>query len=154
MANQNTYGLTYPIRKGQIEDWDLMERFWEQCIFKYLRCEPEDHYFVLVRCPFPAGAFLFTFFFSRLSLRSTLPRTASTRQRSCLSLSMFLVFTSRCRLCWRLLPRGRQRTRSARSRVPSSMPEMVSPTSSPSYVSLFVAFFRMFPKRRPCALIG
>lgn len=25
-----------------------MERFWEQCIFKYLRAEPEDHYFLLV----------------------------------------------------------------------------------------------------------
>lgn len=27
-----------------------MERFWEQCIFKYLRAEPEDHYFLLVSC--------------------------------------------------------------------------------------------------------
>ena len=26
----------------------LQERFWEQCIFKYLRAEPEDHYFLLV----------------------------------------------------------------------------------------------------------
>ena len=25
-----------------------MERFWEQCIFKYLRAEPEDHYVLLV----------------------------------------------------------------------------------------------------------
>ena len=25
-----------------------MERFYEQTIFKYLRCEPEDHYFLLV----------------------------------------------------------------------------------------------------------
>lgn len=25
-----------------------MERFWEQCIFKYLRAEPEDHFFLLV----------------------------------------------------------------------------------------------------------
>ena len=40
--------MTYPIRKGQIEDWDLMEKFWEQSIFKYMRCEPEDHYFFLV----------------------------------------------------------------------------------------------------------
>ena len=28
--------------------FDLQERFWEQCIFKYLRAEPEDHYFLLV----------------------------------------------------------------------------------------------------------
>lgn len=25
-----------------------MERYWEQSIFKYLRAEPEDHYFLLV----------------------------------------------------------------------------------------------------------
>jgi len=59
IANQKTYGLNYPIRKGQVEDWDLMERFWEQCIFKYLRGEPEDHYFLLVYF-----FFLFFSFFS------------------------------------------------------------------------------------------
>lgn len=40
--------LNYPIRHGQISNWDHMERFWEQSIFKYLRCEPEDHHFLLV----------------------------------------------------------------------------------------------------------
>ena len=38
----------WPIRHGIVDDWDLMERFWEQAIFKYLRSEPEDHYFLLV----------------------------------------------------------------------------------------------------------
>ena len=28
-----------------------MERFWEQSIFKYLRAEPEDHYFLLTEPP-------------------------------------------------------------------------------------------------------
>eukprot|EP00034_Subulatomonas_tetraspora_P001169 GABW01001459.1.p1 GENE.GABW01001459.1~~GABW01001459.1.p1 ORF type:complete len:132 (-),score=32.15 GABW01001459.1:3-398(-) len=28
-----------------------MERFWEQCIFKYMRSEPEDHYFLLTEPP-------------------------------------------------------------------------------------------------------
>lgn len=28
-----------------------MERYWEQCIFKYLRAEPEDHYFLLTEPP-------------------------------------------------------------------------------------------------------
>ncbi|CAJ0600134.1 unnamed protein product [Cylicocyclus nassatus] len=41
------YSAKYPIRHGIVEDWDLMERFWEQCIFKYLRAEPEDHFFLL-----------------------------------------------------------------------------------------------------------
>jgi actin-related protein 3 len=34
-----------------VEDWDLMERYWEQSIFKYLRAEPEDHYFLLTEPP-------------------------------------------------------------------------------------------------------
>lgn len=48
LTNSKTYGVHYPIRHGTIDNWDLMERYWEQCIFKYLRCEPEDHYFLLV----------------------------------------------------------------------------------------------------------
>jgi actin-related protein 3 len=34
------YSVKYPIRHGIVEDWDLMEKYWEQCIFKYLRCDP------------------------------------------------------------------------------------------------------------------
>lgn len=45
------YSCKWPIRHGIVEDWDLMERFWEQCIFKYLRAEPEDHYFLLTEPP-------------------------------------------------------------------------------------------------------
>ena len=48
MANSKTYSLNYPVRHGQVENWDLMEKFHQACIFQYLRCEPEDHYFVLV----------------------------------------------------------------------------------------------------------
>jgi hypothetical protein len=36
-----------------------MERFMEQVIFKYLRAEPEDHYFLLVS---PNYNFMVTFF--------------------------------------------------------------------------------------------
>lgn len=46
-ANGPGYGINYPIRHGQIENWDHMERFWSNSIFKYLRVEPEDHYFLL-----------------------------------------------------------------------------------------------------------
>ncbi|KAF9061423.1 actin-related protein Arp3 [Rhodocollybia butyracea] len=51
LANAKTpgFGLNYPIRHGMIDNWDHMERYWEQTIFKYLRAEPEDHYFLLVR---------------------------------------------------------------------------------------------------------
>lgn len=46
-----TYATKWPIRHGIIEDWDLMERFMEQVIFKYLRAEPEDHYFLMTEPP-------------------------------------------------------------------------------------------------------
>lgn len=49
MHSTPTFPMQYPVRHGIIEDWDLMERFWEQIIFKYMRAEPEDHYFLLVR---------------------------------------------------------------------------------------------------------
>ncbi|KAI8871152.1 putative ARP3-actin related protein [Ramicandelaber brevisporus] len=51
ITNSMTYALSYPIRHGTIDNWDHMERYWEQCIFKYLRCEPEDHYFLLTEPP-------------------------------------------------------------------------------------------------------
>eukprot|EP00161_Ancyromonas_sigmoides_P010732 TRINITY_DN2696_c1_g1_i5.p2 TRINITY_DN2696_c1_g1~~TRINITY_DN2696_c1_g1_i5.p2 ORF type:complete len:222 (+),score=80.45 TRINITY_DN2696_c1_g1_i5:50-667(+) len=44
----------YPIRHGQIDNWDHMERYWQHCIFKYLRCEPEDHHFLLTEPPLNA----------------------------------------------------------------------------------------------------
>jgi len=48
------YQITYPVKHGQIEDWTHMEWFWEHCIFRYLRCEPEDHYFLLTEPPLNA----------------------------------------------------------------------------------------------------
>lgn len=38
----------------QVENWDTMERFWQRCIFDYLRCDPEDHYFLLTESPLTA----------------------------------------------------------------------------------------------------
>jgi actin-related protein 3 len=37
------------MQNGLIENWDLMEKFWHQSIYSYLRCDPSEHYFVLVR---------------------------------------------------------------------------------------------------------
>mmetsp|Transcript_4053 Transcript_4053/g.14161 ORF Transcript_4053/g.14161 Transcript_4053/m.14161 type:complete len:420 (-) Transcript_4053:47-1306(-) len=51
LANSNKYTINYPIRHGQIENWDHMERFWQHNIFKYLRCDPEEHYFLLTEPP-------------------------------------------------------------------------------------------------------
>lgn len=51
MINLILIYFQYPVRHGLVEDWDLMERFMEQCIFKYLRAEPEDHHFLLTEPP-------------------------------------------------------------------------------------------------------
>uniref|UniRef100_A0A8C1WFP7 Actin-related protein 3 n=1 Tax=Cyprinus carpio TaxID=7962 RepID=A0A8C1WFP7_CYPCA len=45
------YATKWPIRHGIVEDWDLMEKFMEQVIFKYLRAEPEDHSFLMTEPP-------------------------------------------------------------------------------------------------------
>lgn len=34
-----------------IENWEHMEKFWHRAIYHYLRCEPENHYFVLTEPP-------------------------------------------------------------------------------------------------------
>jgi len=49
-----TYDLFYPVRHGQVDNWTHMEQYWEHCIFKYLRAEPEDHYFLLTEPPLNA----------------------------------------------------------------------------------------------------
>ncbi|KAJ3327437.1 Actin- protein 3, partial [Blyttiomyces sp. JEL0837] len=53
-ANSHTYGVSYPVRHGQVENWDYMEKFHQACIYQYLRCEPEDHYFLLTEPPLNA----------------------------------------------------------------------------------------------------
>lgn len=50
-SDKPNYSVKWPVRHGIVEDWDLMERFVEQIIFKYLRAEPEDHYFLMTEPP-------------------------------------------------------------------------------------------------------
>lgn len=49
--NMQLYPNTNIMKHGQIDDWDKIEQFWEQCFFKYLRCEPEDHAVLLTEPP-------------------------------------------------------------------------------------------------------
>lgn len=43
--------LIYPMANGIISNWDLMEKYWNHSIHHYLRCDPENHYFVLTEPP-------------------------------------------------------------------------------------------------------
>lgn len=51
LSQSSSLTVSWPIKHGQIENWDHMEHYWQQCIFKYLRCDPEDHYFLLTEPP-------------------------------------------------------------------------------------------------------
>lgn len=46
------YLLSSPVSKGRIENWDDMERFLQQAIFRNLRSIPEEHDFLLTEPPF------------------------------------------------------------------------------------------------------
>jgi len=50
-ANSASYQINYPIKHGIIENWDNMEKMWQRCIFKYMKCEPEEHFFLLTEPP-------------------------------------------------------------------------------------------------------
>jgi len=54
LAMSRVYQCQNPIRHGQVDNWTRMEQFWEHCIFRYLRAEPEDHYFLLTEPPLNA----------------------------------------------------------------------------------------------------
>ena len=51
VARSTEYTTNYPIRHGIVENWDNMERYWQRCIFKYLRCDPQEHNFLLTEPP-------------------------------------------------------------------------------------------------------
>jgi actin-related protein 3 len=39
------------MQDGIIESWDLMEKYWHQSLYHYLKCDPQEHYFVLTEPP-------------------------------------------------------------------------------------------------------
>ena len=43
--------VSYPLQHGIVQDWDKMERIWQQCMYKYLRIEPSEHGFLLTEPP-------------------------------------------------------------------------------------------------------
>ena len=50
-THQKSHNLQYIIRSGQIENWEAMEKFWHRAIYSQLRCEPEEHRFILTEPP-------------------------------------------------------------------------------------------------------
>mmetsp|Transcript_15630 Transcript_15630/g.31693 ORF Transcript_15630/g.31693 Transcript_15630/m.31693 type:complete len:422 (-) Transcript_15630:104-1369(-) len=51
MKKRAGYNIDYPIKHGTIRSWDNMEKFWQRCIFQYMRFDPEEHYVMLTEPP-------------------------------------------------------------------------------------------------------
>ena len=47
----NKHQLIYPMQNGMINDWDVMEKFWHQSLYQYLKCDPTQHVIVLTEPP-------------------------------------------------------------------------------------------------------
>lgn len=50
-ANKNKYSCRPILEKGQIQDFEFIEKYWHASMHQYLRCEPEEHYFILTEPP-------------------------------------------------------------------------------------------------------
>eukprot|EP01029_Cantina_marsupialis_P028719 TRINITY_DN777920_c0_g1_i1.p1 TRINITY_DN777920_c0_g1~~TRINITY_DN777920_c0_g1_i1.p1 ORF type:complete len:405 (-),score=117.81 TRINITY_DN777920_c0_g1_i1:87-1301(-) len=49
--NRPAYIQTSPIKEGIIKNWTHMEQFWHRSLHQYLRCDPEEHAFMLTEPP-------------------------------------------------------------------------------------------------------
>jgi len=50
-AKKRQYSINNPIKHGLIENWNEMEKLWQRCIYQKLRCDPEEHFFLLTEPP-------------------------------------------------------------------------------------------------------
>ena len=48
---QGTHEVSNLLKAGMIQDWDGIEKFWHKSIHSYLRCDPEEHRFILTEPP-------------------------------------------------------------------------------------------------------
>uniref|UniRef100_A0A6U2SMS1 Actin-related protein 3 n=1 Tax=Leptocylindrus danicus TaxID=163516 RepID=A0A6U2SMS1_9STRA len=51
VLNNVTHQSNYLVRNGLVEDWNAMERLWHRCIYDEIRCNPEEHCFLLTEPP-------------------------------------------------------------------------------------------------------
>jgi actin-related protein 3 len=52
LESASTHDFNFMIRNGLVQDWDALERLWHTCIYDKLRCNPEDHCFMVSESPF------------------------------------------------------------------------------------------------------
>jgi len=51
MDKRLNYTVSNCLEHGIIEDWDNIEKYWQRCLFQYMRCDPEEHYILLTEPP-------------------------------------------------------------------------------------------------------
>lgn len=51
LVRSQTHDIRYILRSGQISDWEGIEKYWHRSIHTYLKCEPENHRFILTEPP-------------------------------------------------------------------------------------------------------
>lgn len=51
MDSYKSHTVHYPIKSGEVSNWELMEKFWHSSIFNYMDCNPEENVFVLTEPP-------------------------------------------------------------------------------------------------------
>jgi len=51
LTKQQTHNVRWLLKSGQVCDWDGIEKFWHKSIHEYIRCEPENHKFILTEPP-------------------------------------------------------------------------------------------------------
>jgi len=45
------YTVENCLSHGIIDNWDNIEKYWQRCLFQYMRCDPEEHYALLTEPP-------------------------------------------------------------------------------------------------------
>jgi actin-related protein 3 len=48
---RDTHNIIYPMSSGTVKDWEAMEKFWHRSLYYELKCDPENHFFVLTEPP-------------------------------------------------------------------------------------------------------
>lgn len=47
----SSYTPVTPMSHGKVTDWNVMERVWQRAIYSHMRCDPEEHAFMLTESP-------------------------------------------------------------------------------------------------------
>lgn len=63
LAHNQTYALKYPVSNGVVEDWNCMEMFLHNVIFKYLNCNPEEHQFLITENTMNTPVFIIFYYY-------------------------------------------------------------------------------------------